>query len=66
MNNTLFYIIRYFKRVFTVIDYREVIYLNLTFQTNVYGDDINRYNCRSFFTDENGKIYKVNKLYKEN
>jgi len=30
---------------------------------NVYGDEINRYNCRSFWYDEYNFLYRCNELH---
>lgn len=38
----------------------------LVFKCNIYGDAINHLNCRSIWTDENGKEYKVSSLFLEN
>lgn len=35
----------------------------LTFEENVYGDGINLFNCRSFWADEFGFVYRCAELY---
>jgi hypothetical protein len=49
----------WFIRNFLKINIKKAIELGFTFDSNVHGDFINRANCRSFWTDEKGRFYKV-------
>ena len=44
---------------------KEAKSLGLKFHQNVYGDLINRFNCRSFWKDAKGNIYHIRELQKE-
>lgn len=50
-------------RWFKILTIEEAIELGLTHYANVYGDNINIYNCRSIWFDKNDKIYKISELY---
>lgn len=50
-------------RWFKILTIEEATKLGLKPFTNVYGDNINIYNCRAFWIDEKNRIYKVSELY---
>ncbi len=50
------------KRTFKVIDVDEAVKLKLTHIRNVYGDEINKINCRSIWADNKGRGYRVRQL----
>jgi len=52
-------------RCFCVISIEKAKELGLNFLCNIYGDTINRINCRSLFTDKKGIIYRVDSLIKD-
>lgn len=47
---------------FLVIDIEKAKKLNLRFYGNIYGDEINRLNCRSIWLDDTGRRYRVDSL----
>ena len=51
--------IKWFKRIFTVISKEEAIKLNLSFRYNIHGENIDRLSCRSIWSDERGREYRV-------
>jgi hypothetical protein len=53
------------KKEFGVLTIQECIDLNLEFCHNIYGDAINKLNCRSIWRDSNGKSYRCNSLVNE-
>lgn len=46
---------------FKVISKEKALQKGLTFESNVYGDAINRFNCRSFWCDDNFR-YRCSEL----
>jgi len=48
-----------------VLTIKEAEQKGLTFKYNVYGDGINRLNCRSIWIDEKGNEYRVEELVKD-
>jgi len=38
--------------------------MNLKFFKNIYGDEINRLNCRSLWSDDFGNLHRCSTLYK--
>lgn len=52
----------WFKRIFTVISAEEAKKLGLKHITNIYGDMINKINCRSIYKDSKGRQYRVREL----
>lgn len=55
-----------YTRWFKILTIEEAQDLGLTHYINVYGDNINFYNCRSFWIDKNNKVYKISELYDNN
>lgn len=53
---------KFFIRIFTIISIEKAYEYNLTFVTNVYGDEINIINCRSLWIDGNGRYYRIKQL----
>ncbi len=53
------------SRWFKVITNQQAIEWKLTHVRNVYGDEINRLNCRSIWKDAKGRMYRVALLKKE-
>ena len=49
--------------LFKVISLEKAIEYNLTFVRNVYSDEINHLNCRSIWSDKNGRTYRVKSFY---
>lgn len=56
-------IIFFCRLLFKVFTVKEAEEMKLTFVQNVYGDAINRFNCRSLWVDDDGNIYRVDSLY---
>lgn len=54
---------RFYLRWFKVISEEKAKKLGLKFYRNIYGDEINRTNCRSIWLDGNNKRYRVKELY---
>jgi hypothetical protein len=50
-------------RWFKVISNEQAKEWGLTFYRNVYGDEVNRLNCRSIWTDNKGRRYYVALLH---
>jgi hypothetical protein len=55
----------FYYRAFKILTEKEAIELDLKFITNIYGDLINKYNCRSIWEDNKGRRYRVYELFKE-
>ena len=53
-------------RVFKVITQKKANQMEFVFYRNIYGDEINRINCRSLWQDYRGRLYRVYELYDEN
>lgn len=49
----------FYIRLFCVLDRKTALSLRLQFKCNIYGDDINRLNARSIWSDEDGYNYRV-------
>ena len=49
-------------RTFKVITNKKAKELGLKHQQNIYGDMINRLNCRSIWEDDKGRTYRVEHL----
>lgn len=56
----------WYARWFQVIDIQTARKWNLTHFGNVYGDMINRFNCRSIWEDSKGRQYRIKQLYQPN
>lgn len=54
----------FYYRTFKVIPFGKAHDLGLTFKCNIYGDLINKINCRSIWIDSKGREYRVEGLYK--
>jgi len=52
----------WYFRTFKVISNEQAIHLELTHIRNVYGDEVNRINCRSIWADSKGRHYRVELL----
>lgn len=52
----------WFKRNFCILSIEECKEMNLIPSFNLYGDAINMFNCRSFWKDEKGKLYRCKDL----
>jgi len=50
-------------RTFKVISTAKAKELGLSHSFNIYGDSINRMNCRSVWTDSKKRQYRVEELY---
>ena len=66
------YILLYAGRFITMIFYHRFKVIktckiaedkSLTFDRNVYGDEINMWNCRSFYYDKYGFMYRCAELH---
>ena len=55
-------IYEWYLRVFCILDIRDAEKKGLRFYGNVYGDEINRLNCRSVWLDSKGRRYRVKQL----
>ena len=55
-------IIMWFIRTFTVLPNEKAKALGLKHKCNIYGDLINKLNCRSIWIDEKGNEYRVEHL----
>jgi len=55
-------IIKWFLRNFRVISNQKAKKLGLKHYRNIYGDEINKINCRSIWIDGNSKKYRVKNL----
>lgn len=53
--------VNFFYR-FIIISSDKARLMNLEFYKNVYGDGINMHNCRSFWSDEYGFLYRCKDL----
>lgn len=49
-------------RNFNVISNQRAKELGLEWYRNVYGDEVNRKNCRSLWVDKKGRMYRVSDL----
>jgi len=54
---------KWYARVFLVISQDKAIKLGLKHKENIYGDLINKINCRSIWVDEKLRNYRVSELY---
>ena len=54
----------WFIRTFKVITIKEAESLGLSWNRNIYGDEINHLECRSLWVDSNDKVYRVDELLK--
>lgn len=52
----------WYIRTFKVISNQRAKELGLKWYRNVFGDEINHINCRSIWTDKQGRIYRVSHL----
>lgn len=50
-------------RLFKIITIEQALKLKLTHVTNIHGDPINWFNCRSLWKDSKGRLYRVKHLY---
>lgn len=55
----------WYYRNFIIIDFNKTIELNLQFCFNIYGDLINRLNCRSIYKDNKNRYYTVKQINKQ-
>ena len=55
----------WYYRNFIIIDFTKAAELNLKFCFNIYGDLINRLNCRSIYKDNKNRYYRVKQLNKQ-
>ena len=53
---------RWYKRNFCILTMKECMEMNLIHSFNLYGDGINMFNCRSFWKDEKGRLYRCENL----
>ncbi|MFT6332969.1 MAG: hypothetical protein ACJAW3_001319 [Lentimonas sp.] len=54
---------KWYYRNFGTISQKQAESWGLKFYRNIYGDEINRLNCRSHWEDELGRLYSVIELY---
>lgn len=54
---------RFWLSNFRVISTKRAKELNLKFFRNLHGDEINRFNCRSIWKDEQGRLFRVRELF---
>jgi hypothetical protein len=52
----------WFIRMFTVLPNKKAKALGLKHKCNIYGDLINKLNCRSIWVDKKGNEYRVERL----
>ena len=52
-----------YKRWFGILTLQECFDLSLSHIENIYGDEINKLNCRSIWVDSKGKKYRCESLY---
>ncbi len=52
----------FWLRTFCVLSNDKAKELKLSHFKNIYGDAINLFGCRSFWEDDNGRLYKVENL----
>ena len=52
----------WYARCFKVITNEQAIQWGLTHISNIHGDEVNRINCRSIWTDYKGRTYRVRSL----
>ena len=57
-------IINKLRQLFIIIDINEAKKRKFTFVENIYGDQINRLNCRSIWIDKKGRSWRVEQLHK--
>jgi hypothetical protein len=57
-------IINKLRQLFIIIDINEAKKRKFTFVENIYGDQINRLNCRSIWIDKKGRSWRVKQLHK--
>lgn len=55
-------IIDWYIRTLMVISKEKAVRKGLFFRCNIYGDLINKFNCRSFYVDDKKRVYRVNEL----
>jgi hypothetical protein len=58
-----FLLVCFYYRFKIIKTIKEAKKRNLTHYKNVYGDSINKYNCRSVWYDEFGFIYRCEQLH---
>jgi hypothetical protein len=56
---------RWWTHRYKVIHREEAIKMGLKFHSNIYGDLINMYDCRSLWEDDKGRRYRVHELEKQ-
>jgi hypothetical protein len=54
------------RKNFGVLTLKECNKLNLKFCYNLYGENAQRFACRSMWMDKYGEIYRCSELYNEN
>lgn len=54
----------WYYRNFGILSEKDAIAIGLTPVRNIYGDEINRLNCRSIWMDSHYRIYRVKSLCK--
>ena len=55
-------LLKLYYRVFCVIPEAKAKELGFKFHRNVYGDEINKLNCRSLWVDVKDRLYRVKEL----
>jgi hypothetical protein len=65
MNYLLHNLKMLYLSIFKVITKEQAINLGLSFSCNVYGDEINKINCRSIWEDRKGNAYRVSELIEQ-
>jgi len=55
---------KYWARTFKVITISQAIDFDLSFKENIFGDLINKLNCRSVWVDDKGREYRVREVVK--
>ena len=55
----------WFKKEFGILTIEECKKLNLTHCHNIYGDSINKLDCRSIWRNEKGKSFRCESIFDE-
>lgn len=56
---------RWYKRNYCILSIEECEKMSLIPSFNLYGDAVNMFNCRSFWKDEKGRLYRCKALIKK-
>ena len=62
ISTLLYAVLDKYRQMFVVIDIKEAKEKGLNFVGNVYGDEINRLNCRSIWRDSKNRSWGVDQL----